>query len=108
MYADLALDNQILKEVIEKKTLEPEVKKKISNEIVQEYGVSIARACKMRDIHRSYFYYESVKDDAEVEESIREAAKYGDGFWKIFRMIRLSGKTWNHKKVYRGIQEYAL
>ncbi|MCQ2375525.1 MAG: hypothetical protein MJ069_06475 [Salinivirgaceae bacterium] len=101
MYADLALDNQILKEVIEKKTLEPEIKKNLANGIVEEYGVSISRACKMMDIHRSYFYYESVKDDAEVEESIREAAKYGDGFWKIFEIIRRDGYAWNHKKVYR-------
>ena len=51
MYADLALDNRILKEVIEK-TLEPEIKKDLANGIVEEYGVSISRACKMMDIHR--------------------------------------------------------
>ncbi len=53
------------------------------------------------DIHRSYFYYESTKDDSEIEEAIREAAKHGEGFWKIFEILRLQGKTWNHKKVYR-------
>ena len=36
----------------------------------------------MMDIHRSYFYYESVKDDSAVEEAIRKASEYGDGFWK--------------------------
>lgn len=36
--------------------------------------VSISRACKMMDIHRSYFYYESVKDDTAVEEAIRKAS----------------------------------
>ena len=51
MYADLVLDNRILKEVIEK-TLEPEIKKDLANGIVEEYGVSISRACKMMDIHR--------------------------------------------------------
>ena len=34
------------------------------------------------EIHRSYFYYESVKDDTEVEEAIRAAAEFGDGFEK--------------------------
>lgn len=55
----------------------------------------------MMDIHRSYFYYESVKDDSAVEEAIRKASEHGDGFWKIFEIIRRDGYTWNHKKVYR-------
>jgi putative transposase len=54
----------------------------------------------MMDIHRSYFYYSSRKDDSEVEEAIKEAAKYGEGFWKIFEIIRKE-HLWNHKKVYR-------
>lgn len=41
-------------------------------------------------------------DDIEVEEAIRTAAQYGDGFWKIFKRLRREGKNWNHKKVYRG------
>ena len=69
--------------------------------IVDEYDVSIARACKMMDIHRSYFYYKEKRDDTEVEEAIRSAAQYGDGFWKIFKLLRRNGKPWNHKKVYR-------
>lgn len=36
------------------------------------------------DIHRSYFYYTDKKDDTEVEDSIRAAAEFGDGFWKIY------------------------
>ena len=48
------------------------------------------------EIHRSYFYYESVKDDTEVEEAIRAAAEYGDGFEKIFQRLRHDGyKTWS-------------
>ena len=69
MYADLALDNRILKDVIEK-TLEPEVKKHITGEIVDEYEVSITRACRLMDIHRSYYYYESNRDDSEVETAV--------------------------------------
>ena len=73
----------------------------MANEISEEYEVSISRACKLMNIHRLYFYYESVKDDTEVEEAIRKAAQYGDGFWKIFEILRSWGKPWNHKKVYR-------
>ena len=57
MYADLALDNRILRNVIEK-TLDPEIKKQIAVEIVEEYELSIARACKLMEIHRSYYYYQ--------------------------------------------------
>lgn len=69
--------------------------------IVKEYNVSISRAYKLMDIHRSYFYYTEKKDDSEVKQAIREAAEFGDGFWKIFQRLRHDGKPWNHKKVYR-------
>ncbi len=77
------------------------MKKELTNEIVEEYEVSITRACKMMEIHRSYFYYHEKRDDTEVEEAIRKAAEHGDGFWKIFERLRRDGKSWNHKKVYR-------
>ena len=59
--------------------------------------MSIARACKLMEIHRSYYYYQ----EKRVEEAIRTAAQYGDGFWKIFKRLRREGKNWSHKKVYR-------
>lgn len=70
-------------------------------EIAEEYEVSITRACSLMDIHRSYFYYESRKDDSEVEAAIRAAAEFEDGFWKIYYRLRNQGYAWNHKKVYR-------
>ena len=68
---------------------------------MEEYEVSIARACRLMDIHRSYFYYQEKKDDSEVEEAIRKASEHGEGFWKVFNLLRKEGKKWNHKKVYR-------
>lgn len=39
-------------------------------------------------ILKSYFYYESTKDDSKVEAAIRQKAEAtNDGFWKIFRLI---------------------
>ena len=52
-------------------------------------------------IHRSYFYYIEKRDDSDVIDAIKEAAEFGDGFWKIFQRLRNQGKPWNHKKVYR-------
>jgi putative transposase len=37
---------------------------------VQEYGVPVSRACKLIDIPRLHFYYESKKDDSEVKEAL--------------------------------------
>ena len=59
---------------------------------LREYEVSITRACRMMEIHRSYFYYREKKDDNEVEEAIRSAAEHGDGFWKIFGRLRRAGR----------------
>lgn len=71
------------------------------SEISIEYEVSISRACRLMEIHRSYYYYQEKRDDTEVEEAIRKAAEHGDGFWKIYNRLRRDGKPWNHKKVYR-------
>ena len=76
MYANIALDNQILKGIIEKKTLKPEARKEVAEELVYEYDISISRACRIMDIYRSYFYYRSKKDDAPIEEAIRKAAAH--------------------------------
>ncbi len=73
----------------------------MANEIVVEYEVSITRACRLMEIYRSYYYYVEKQDDEEVENAIRCAAEYGNGFWKIYKILRKEGYEWNHKKVYR-------
>ncbi|ULB33353.1 hypothetical protein [Proteiniphilum propionicum] len=80
----------------------------MAGDIVEEYGVSISRACKLMDIHRSYFYYTDKKDDTEVEDAIRAAANFGDGFWKIYSRLRREGKTWEPQEGLQGLQGNAL
>jgi putative transposase len=72
-------------------------------EICKEKKVSVARACKIITIDRSMYYYESVKDDTEVEEKLRwYAEKYpARGFPEYFKRIRREGLKWNHKRVRR-------
>lgn len=66
----------------------------------------MSRACKIVSLSRSQYYYESVKDDTEVIEALQELAfaHPSYGFRKLFAYLRRSGKSWNHKKVYRGLQ----
>ena len=44
-------------------------------EIAEDHDISITRACRLMGIHKSYFYYESTKDDSEVEAAIRQKAE---------------------------------
>ena len=70
----------------------PEARKEIAGEIAGEFQISITRACRLMGIHKLYFYYESTKDDSEVEAAIRQKAEViNEGFWKIFRLIRKDG-----------------
>ena len=72
-------------------------------EIRDEEGISVARTCKIIMLVRCMYYYESVKDDSEVEERLRW---YGEklparGFPEYFKRIRQDGLVWNHKRVRR-------
>jgi len=70
---------------------------------VKEREIPVSRACKIISLPRSKYYYESVKDDSEVIEALQELAfaHPSYGFRKLFAYLRRSGKTWNHKRVYR-------
>jgi putative transposase len=65
--------------------------------------MSVSRACKIVSLPRSQYYYDSVKDDAEVIHALQDLAFAHPyyGFRKLFAYIRRSGRNWNHKKVYR-------
>ena len=68
VYSYLALDNKILKSVIEK-AIEPELKKELVTKIVKDYEISITRTCSLMSIHRSYFYYVKKKLAARVKQA---------------------------------------
>ncbi len=81
----------------------PATKKQLTQELVHEYGVPVSRACKLISIPRYQFYYETKKDDQSVIEALQDLAfKHPTyGFRMLFAYLRISSKTWNHKRVYR-------
>jgi len=63
----------------------------------------VSRACKIVGLPRSQFYYCSKRDDSEIIQALQDLAfkHVHYGFRKLFTYLRRSGKSWNHKKVYR-------
>ena len=59
MYADLALDNKMLKEVLGKKVLRPAEKRTGVDHLRAAFQVSLGRACDVMDLSRSVYYYQS-------------------------------------------------
>ena len=57
------------------------MKKDLTEKIVEEYPISISRACCLMEIYRSYYYYKKKRDDAEVIAAIRSAAVYGEDIY---------------------------
>ena len=73
-------------------------------EIVEEYELSIARVCKLMEIHRSDYYYQERWDNTEVEEVIRTAAK----FLEDIQTSQAWKKEVETQEGLPCIQEYAL
>lgn len=69
----------------------------------QAYGVSLGRACKVMDLSRSVYYYQSHRDDRVVIDKLQGMAEKRptEGFWKMYQRIRKEGLVWNHKRIHR-------
>ena len=65
--------------------------------------MSVDRACSTMNVSRSMWYYRSLKDDALVEDKLRQLAEAlpTRGFGVYFGRIRAEGLMWNHKRVKR-------
>ncbi len=74
--------------------------------------MSIVRACRIVDLDRSVFYYESVKDDSEVEAKLNSYVENkilcNRGCPEYFKRTGREGFKWNHKRVERIYRKMGL
>ena len=82
----------------------PWQQKQLTQEIILDYSLSVARACQLTGLVRSQYYYKSCKDDSQVIGTLQALADAHPvyGFRKLFACLKRDGRQWNHKKVYRG------
>lgn len=71
--------------------------------LMEDYQVSIIRACKVVELPKSMYYYQKVKDDSEVITKLNLLAtqKPREGQDKYYQRIRNEGLPWNYKRVRR-------
>ena len=79
-------------------------------EVIEQEELSIGRACKIMNMSRSMFYYQSIKDDSEVEAKLQDLAekKPTRGLDHYYGLIRNEGILWNHKRVGRVYKKLGL
>ena len=75
--------------------------------------VSVRRACDLAGLSRSAWYSgpeDRLSRDSEVIDALQAIVKKRPrwGFWKCFHRLRLDGRPWNHKRVYRIYKELGL
>ena len=70
----------------------------------------MGRACRIVGLNRSMYYYQSIKDDSEVEQKLQELAekKPTRGLGHYYGLIRNAGIKWNHKRVARVYKKLKL
>jgi putative transposase len=84
----------------------PSAKREAIGILVQEHRLPITRACQIAQLSRAAYYQEGTdrmaRDRPVVEALNGLVARHGRwGFWKCFDRLRLTGHTWNHKRVHR-------
>jgi putative transposase len=78
---------------------------------MEEHGLSERQACRVLNLSRSVFRYQSKKpDDSEIEKEllVLAARKPRWGFGKMLAYLKRGGHGWNHKRIRRVYCELSL
>ncbi len=89
----------------------PALKRPVVEYILDHYGVTQRRACRLVKLHRSVFYYRSVKDpQLELRVRMRELAhsRVRYGYRRIHVLLRREGFRLGKNQAYRLYCEEAL
>lgn len=87
-----------------KKALKARQKRELESFLLEEYRVSIQRACAVIPFRRQTWYHKTKeKDDKAVRARFNEIAmeRFRYGFWWIFTLLKREGWKDNHKRIYR-------
>lgn len=78
-------------------------RKNVAAYVMEYHHVSITRACKVVQLPKSMYYYQSLKDDTIVIDKLKELAekKPREGQDKYYLRIREEGLKWNYKRIRR-------
>jgi putative transposase len=91
MFANLSLENEVLKDVIAKKALRPAEKRDLADFMHSEHGLSERQVCAALGLSRTVYRYEpKPRDDSPIIEALLGLAdrypRYG--FGKLFAVLR--------------------
>lgn len=76
-----------------------------------EHRLSKSKACRAVKLSRSAYYrVPQERDDREIIDALNELVEKHPrwGFWLCFDALRLTGHTWNHKRVHRVYKAMGL
>lgn len=89
----------------------PDARRELAVYAIQTHGLSERQACKMLNLSRTVFRYQSKRpDDSEIKQALLELAegKPRWGFGKMLDYLKQQQYTWNHRRIRRVYCELHL
>ena len=84
--------------------MKPAVRKQMADWMIDNYGSSVRRACRVVMLSTSVYYRKPAdRHEQLLRMRMRQiaATRVRYGFWRIYILLRREGFTDNHKRVYR-------
>ena len=76
MYANLSLEHEVLKDIIEKKLSKSEERRELAKYAIEEHGLSERQACRTVNLNRCTYRYQARKtDDHEIVQELHQLAE---------------------------------